>query len=183
MRPVLVLGVGRCGTSAVARALHEEGGVHMGDDLETDPTRACPEGSYEDREVRTLHRRYLAGTISRELLEARLDTLVARRELRGRTWGVKDPRMCHVARSWFERVSAARVVVCERALGRVLDSWDRVISGSRTAHRREIRARALALNYGIAATREIRSGPLVRLDMNERRSTSWILERVLTGRS
>lgn len=154
----------------------------MGDDLETDPTRACPEGSYEDREVRTLHRRFLAGGMPREVFEARLDTLVARREIRGWPWGVKDPRMCHVARSWFEQVPAARVVVCERAPGRVLDSWDRVVSGSRRDHRREIRARALALNYGIAATRELRSGPLVRLDMNDRRSADWILGRVLTGR-
>jgi hypothetical protein len=179
VRPTLVLGVGRSGTSAVARALHEEGGVVMGIELDDQPSRQHPRGSYEDLEVRRLHKAYLEGEIHRTSFEGRLDTMVAMRAVRSVPWGVKEPRMCLVARTWFERLPEARVVVCERDFPAVLASWDRLYGGSSAEHRREIEARALFLEASLVATEKLREGPVIRLDMNVKRSSDWILEKVL----
>lgn len=195
--PVLVTGVGRTGTSAVARVLHEQLGVCMGPDDEElrEPTKANPRGDYEDRAFRQLHIQVTNGRVERETFERRAMDLLGRRSeahtpsfevysawldetvrgpLPGDPWGFKDPRACHVLDFYLGRGMPLKLVVCERDFDDVLDSWGRVCAGRRRDHRREIHARSEALER---ATEEHDADPL-RLDMTEHRSDAWIRERL-----
>lgn len=191
--PVLVTGVGRSGTSAVARVLHEQLGVCMGHDLPK-PKRANPEGSYEDKEIRNLHIQVTNGRIDRGTFEERAIQWLEQHALdhqttyyrnwyedgrpllvsRAEPWGFKDPRACHVLDFYLELPIDWKLIVCERAFEDVLASWGRVCAGTTKGHRQEIRARGEALEGAIDA----HGVEPVRLDMTERRPDAWIREKL-----
>lgn len=124
-RCIMVLGVGRSGTSAVAGALHKLG-VNMGDSFViTDHTN--PHGTFEDEEVFNLTRQILKG-------DARPDDyrpLVSARDEKA-LWGLKDPALAHVAHYiWPLAASDMRVIVVRRPRPHCVNSFMRAYMSGR----------------------------------------------------
>ena len=122
---LLLLGMHRSGTSAVAGAL-ENVGVGFGDRLMPSGPRENPRGYFEDLEIFDLHERMLdrAGfswddprpldlkslppgamdPYRAELIQLLRDRFVGRS-----LWGVKDPRLCLLAPEWTRILSELEV--------------------------------------------------------------------------
>jgi hypothetical protein len=118
---ILVVGVGRCGTSTVARLLHERLGVYLGDNLEA-PTRWNPEGSYEDTVLRQLHVDFHHELLTLPVFH---DSVINHLSERDEPWGIKDPRMAHHLGYYLQWFEAPTVIHCTRDLDDVVDSWCR----------------------------------------------------------
>ena len=131
-KPILVLGMHRSGTSAVAR-LVAAAGAYAGADEELLPPhpRDNPQGYWERNDLMLAHDRFLresgyawdrvagfdAGTIgldARRAFEARLREIVAPLGSRGTPWLVKDPRLCLLLPLWLPLASDAACVVVVR---------------------------------------------------------------------
>lgn len=105
---IIVLGPGRCGTSTVARLLHNNLHIPMGGRFR-EPDQSNPQGYYEDLDFRDLNHNMLNGRYSIDYFQERLNILMSSR--RGR-WGIKDPRICHL---WQEyRKWPAQYILCTR---------------------------------------------------------------------
>jgi hypothetical protein len=124
MRPLLIAGFHRSGTSAVARSFHAAG-LHLGDNL-LGAEPANPHGHFEDERVVAIHDSMLerAGltwksvdAVPRPLAGDpcdALDALIAERQHVAQAWGVKDPRLSLFLDAWLDRLPDARVVVVIR---------------------------------------------------------------------
>lgn len=120
---ILVVGPGRCGTSTVARILHEDLGVHMGNSFR-EPDEQNPYGYYEDVAFRNLNAGFLEGTVPFPQFVDRLHTLITSR--RGRPWGVKDPRLCYLAPYYLAACPERTTIIrCRRPAGEVARSMSR----------------------------------------------------------
>lgn len=138
-RPVVVVRVGRSGTSTVARLLQEELGISMGRKFDP-PNRACPEGSYEDLEFRELGMRFAAGKIGLPTFRTAVERLAEERDRDGGAWGFKDPRCCSflgLYLTWLDPV----VIWCRRDLEDVVRSWERVTTAVHAEAWFEVQAR------------------------------------------
>jgi len=108
---IIVLGPGRCGTSTVARLLHNNLKVSMGKRFRK-PDTSNPQGFFEDLDFRDLNHTLLNGESQHFSLEEQIDRLVISSNEHERLWGVKDPRICHL---WqiYQKYSA-RYIICTR---------------------------------------------------------------------
>jgi len=105
---IIVLGSGRCGSSTIARLLHNNLGISMGKHFR-DPDSTNPQGYYEDLDFRDLNHTVLSNQCSIEYFREQLNILV--NSHRGR-WGIKDPRICHL---WQEYQKwPAQYILCIR---------------------------------------------------------------------
>lgn len=148
MKPLIVAGFHRSGTSAVARSL-ALAGLHLGDDLlGSEPSN--PHGHYEDNEVIDIHQGLLEVNgldwkvrtsfdpyVPDRLWGAMAD-LVRRRSATGRPWGFKDPRVCLFLPLWLHIVPEARILVVYR----------RPAEAVRSLHMRHSRQLAVAKGRG-----------------------------------
>jgi len=151
MKPLLVVGTGRCGTSAVAKIVHESG-VSMGA-LLVGGNNSNPAGHFEDWDFRNINQWRLDGDISRRdwvhgvgalrdmrrqrhVSDGSLDIMRQRRYdscgfredalcgvASGKVlfWGFKDPRTAHFIDEYIELLSP-RFIWCRRDLGEVMAS-------------------------------------------------------------
>lgn len=124
MKPLIIAGFHRSGTSAVARSL-ALAGLHLGDDLlGSEPSN--PHGHFEDNEVIEIHqtlldvngldwkvRRPFDPYVPNRVWDA-MSALVRRRSSTGRPWGFKDPRVCLFLPLWLHVAPEARVLVVYR---------------------------------------------------------------------
>lgn len=98
MTAIVVLGIHRGGTSAVAGVLHHLG-IHMGDDL-LPPSKHNPKGYFEDQEFVDIHNLILGDwrdpQVNFEPYREAYTTMIRERERQHELWGIKDPRMCFV---------------------------------------------------------------------------------------
>src|SRR5579885_2180702 len=126
---ILVLGMHRSGTSAVARVIGLMGAdIGTADELLPAHPTDNPTGYWERAELNAIHDRMLeavghrwdrlAGFDPRQLetetLEpagAALQALIDRLQAAGKPWVAKDPRLCLLLSPWRARVAAACVVV------------------------------------------------------------------------
>lgn len=111
MRPIIVVGPGRCGTSTVARLLVELG-VDMGTGFRADPSN--PDGFYEDRYIRTLDQARLAGRLSPEEWSQAMLRVAGMRDARPGRWGWKDPRTAELISDVVRLFPDALFVRCYR---------------------------------------------------------------------
>lgn len=140
--PIIVLGMHRSGTSAVAGLLHKMG-IDMGLDLMLGDSEANPAGYYEDRPVMKLNEDILAcwgGSWDRVPTAAYLSlarlpadlVFEIRKYLTARTtdtdvdrWGWKDPRTVLTLSVWLPFFQNPKIVIVRRNSEAILRSLDR----------------------------------------------------------
>jgi len=101
---IIVLGPGRCGSSTVARLLHNLG-ISMGKRFR-EPDSSNPQGFYEDLDILELNDMLLTGQCTINYFQKKLDKFINKSE------GVKDPRICHLFK--YYRKYPARYILCTR---------------------------------------------------------------------
>jgi len=101
---IIVLGPGRCGSSTVARLLHNLG-ISMGKRFR-EPDSSNPQGFYEDLDFRDLNQKILEGKCSIDYFQEQLDQLISKSK------GIKDPRISHLWR--YYQKHSARYILCTR---------------------------------------------------------------------
>jgi len=104
-RGVLVLGMHRGGTSAVAGVLHHLG-VFMGNDL-LPANEHNPKGYFEDRKFMEMHDRLIGDWRDPRLVldDGLLDkyaALIEKHVAGHEVWGLKDPRLCFALPAFFK---------------------------------------------------------------------------------
>lgn len=141
--PLVITGMPRSGTSALARLL-ATAGLQLGDEL-MPPSEANRLGFYEDVEFYELNRELLAAALAGEPelqprwayaeradlaridgLREKAEQLVARRMARGHAWGFKDPRATMLLDLYDAIAPGARYLFPYRPPWEVLDSLMRL---------------------------------------------------------
>ena len=126
---LVILGVPRSGTSAVAGVLHHLG-VFMGEQFNR-PNNANPKGFFEDLEVVELHNKFLDNGKFPETTILTEDTekmssykeFARKRESLGRVWGFKDrltPFVFHITKKHIDNL---RIITTERPFHESVCSW------------------------------------------------------------
>jgi len=162
---ILVLGMHRSGTSAVAGLLHF-GGVFMGERLLGRDRRSVhnKKGHWEDLELININDKILnffGGSWSRvpELdfdklpseLKKQMSNLVYRYNVNHRVWGWKDPRMSVVFSMWYEIIKLEKLKVLyvnrdRRAVVKSLLKRNRSMSGEEAGRLWEFYNEMILLN-------------------------------------
>ena len=132
MKPLLIAGFHRSGTSAVARVLHSAG-LFLGDDLlGAEPSN--PHGHFEDNEVISIHNDILEMNGLDWKVDAPLDPYVGKAQWQAidafvrqrrsgqQPWGFKDPRLCLLLPLWLHVIPDANVLVVFRRPGETIRS-------------------------------------------------------------
>lgn len=120
----IVTGVGRTGTSTVARLLHEHYRVPMGCDV----TR---NNFYEDMDFVRLNEKVILGHISYFYFLAELEELVKARDKEYLQWGLKDPKTSYLLGTYLSIIKEPTIIRCNRDKNLVIDSlienygWDK----------------------------------------------------------
>jgi len=110
--PIIVVGPGRSGTSAVAGVLYQLG-VFMGERLhEADESNSS--GYFEDRDFIEVNHQLATRAIKHEQWKARVSDLLRERRARLTAWGWKDPRTCDFLPHYLELVGEAKFIRCVR---------------------------------------------------------------------
>ena len=106
---MLVVGPGRCGTSATACILHNAG-IVMGQNF-VGADEHNPDGYYEDAEFNTLNNSVLLGQLAvQDWLRLVRKTIKQRRE----PWGMKDPKTANLIEYYRQLLPDARYIRCTR---------------------------------------------------------------------
>lgn len=183
--PIIVVGPGRCGTSAVAGVLHHLG-IFMGKELV--PAHSTnPYGHWEDAEFVRLNDDFaMKRKIGEEEWRAGIAQLIEERRSQNVPWGWKDPRTSQLLPQYLHIVGDAKFIRCRRraadiesSILKAYDGWtweqaiqlrqgredalDRDLRGrtvleiqyNRLKREREAVVRDLAEYAGIAATDEM----------------------------
>lgn len=127
MTCVIVLGVPRSGTSALAGFLHTQLRVQMGDDLMPAMAGINDRGFFEDMEFVQAHIELLGShedprtpehgvlTCPQNVLDGYTE-LIHQRERAHPLWGVKDPKLCFLLPYFLRRLTTPyKILVCRRS--------------------------------------------------------------------
>ena len=120
--PYIVIGVGRSGTSTVARILHTKLDIFMGLEFTVNKI-SCPDGTFEDIVFWNMHRHMLNGELSFLAWHITVQKLIIAREKLGIPWGWKDPVTSPLIGfyiSFFDNLP--RIIRCDRNKSLVLRS-------------------------------------------------------------
>lgn len=120
MKPIFVMGTGRSGTSTVARLLHTEFDVCMGQRFR-DPDEFNPMGYYEDLDLKNLNEQFLSGTLTFPAFATALENELMHPWRRNTNWGLKDPRLCELGGFYFAQLDPI-VIRCTRSKEQVVAS-------------------------------------------------------------
>ncbi len=140
--PVIVLGTGRSGTSAVAGVLYHLG-VYMGRKF-IPASAANPLGHFEDIEFRDLNHSLLQKTLSFFTWHTAIKNLIEARQELGVSWGWKDPRNCYILDAYLQEVPNAKVIICQRDPAEVEKSmiraygWGKRLAGNIRREREQL---------------------------------------------
>jgi hypothetical protein len=151
-QPILVLGMHRSGTSALARAMSLLG-AYLGEPEELLPAhpKDNPAGYWERGDLMSAHDKCLTtsgfrwdriagfdtthlGTAAITSLTTRLREIIAKLKRNGRPWLVKDPRLCLLLPVWLPIVADAACVVIVRDPREIADSMRESQRGIYTSH-------------------------------------------------
>ena len=141
MKPIFVVGVGRSGTSTVARLLHTEFGICMGQRFR-EPDEKNEKGYYEDLDLKSLNEQFLIGALTNPSFITALENELAKPWRQKIQWGFKDPRLCELGGIYFTYLQPI-VIRCCRPKEQVIKSLQRCYGlteqdASRLFDRREV---------------------------------------------
>ncbi len=112
MRPLLVLGTGRSGTSTTTRILHEHLGVMMVRDMYLPPDQWNLKGYYEDKKMKIMVKQAISGKITPESLEAQAREWMTRgADIR---WGFKVTQISLGPPETLDALDPSLIIVCMR---------------------------------------------------------------------
>jgi len=170
-RPVVIIGMGRSGTSYVASLLHAAG-YGLGSELKP-ADDANEAGYYEDVEVTRMHEQRLAelgldlGTISDRfplpatpVVAEEVRSYVTRRESAGGPWGVKPPGALFFWPAWRDALPRSTILILP------FRHPDAVVGSYVAAGDTRERAEALWLQLNRLALNAIDQGPLEGVVLN-----------------
>lgn len=172
----LVLGTGRCGTSTVARILHEKIGVYMGNEFR--------DGHYEDLAFKDINDSFLDGyrsngnnihVIGFPEWYDKINKLIEKRNKEHEMWGFKDPRATILSGIFLSIIGSCRIIVCKRNEQDTIKSmvantnWDHELAQFVYRERKRI-----ILNNTYFIDDDI----CFSIDFNERREDKWIEEEI-----
>src|SRR5882724_5252608 len=149
---ILVLGMHRSGTSAIARVL-EAMGAYVGESADLLPAHPLdnPAGYWERTELVIAHDRFLAATghawdrvagldsraldtDARATLSSRLQQVIDNLKAAGKPWLVKDPRLCLLLPQWLPLLDDAACVIVVRDPREIAASMRASHRGVYTSH-------------------------------------------------
>jgi hypothetical protein len=169
---IVVLGGHRCGTSAVAGALHHLG-VFMGHRL-IGPTPFNPRGHWEDVEFVELHKKIVGGwkrpCVDFVPTRKQYMALIRRREAEHKLWGFKDPRACYVFPHFLRCVKAkVKVVAVNRGMTASAKSMVKRRKAGSSINVTARQARAITRQYRDARwlSLQVYDGPILRVQFEE----------------
>lgn len=119
--PIVVVGPGRCGTSAAAGLLHHLG-VFMGKEF-FPPQETNPYGHWEDLDFLKPNRHFLAKRWNLEDWQGAVSQAIAVRVALNTTWGWKDPRSSRLIPRYLELIPNARFLRCTRCRDAIVSSF------------------------------------------------------------
>lgn len=164
MSCVLVLGLPRSGTSAVAGALHHLG-IPMGDNLMPALSGVNDRGFYEDVEFVDLHIKLMRAHEDPQILFdvpnpldevvlADWQKLIDRRNEKP-IWGMKDPKMCFLLSYFLARCPNTEIVVVRRPFHECVKSLKPLYGGMSIDRAATLQARYLySLDRNLAEIRK-----------------------------
>lgn len=124
-RCIVVLSIGRSGSSALSGMLHELG-VDMGEEF-VPASYKNPWGTYEELELYKLNRRVFSGEAKPSeyagYVEQRQPTY---EEPASGIWGVKDPALCHTLHYLLPYLDDVRIIALTRNSEDAIQSFNRV---------------------------------------------------------
>ncbi len=157
---VLVLGTGRSGTTTVSRLLAKKCGISMG--------WRCNE-NWEDLDFKDANQALLRNEMPFSIwMDVILDQ-IKKRNSEFKDWGLKDPRLCSLFGFYRHLMPEAKVIVCSRSRGKVVESWIKNYGGD-VVNVSKIIAHRERLLKSIDADLD--------LSFDQRRSDGWVLERL-----
>ena len=121
--PIIVTGVGRSGTSAVARICRSLD-ISMGHRFR-EPDETNPEGFCEDLDFLEILVAVSSGQIGHEKAALAMHAVATQRNATGKSWGFKDPLVLNMPDLIAEVFPDARYIVTERPFEQVLASLRR----------------------------------------------------------
>lgn len=111
--PYLIVGTGRCGTSTVARILHENLGVYMGEYFQP-PDKGNPQGYYEDQEFVSLNYQLYSAGIDYQHWLGQTVGLIKKRQLMRVPWGIKSLRIVELFGMYLGLFDNPKIILCTR---------------------------------------------------------------------
>lgn len=171
---VFVTGIGRSGTSTVARILHQNGIVCMGHDFPL-PDEFNPQGYWEDLETRRLGRAFLYND-----WEQFVEHTVAyhkKHKCTATRLGFKHPGLVTIPRSVWQELRPKALFICTR-------TPEQVILSLRRKRERKKRFPELAADFYVARCEAIKTNVaglsfVYDVDFSEYRTDEWVLQKIL----
>lgn len=122
--PYLVIGTGRCGTSTVARILHERLNICMGESFIPSDEYGS-QGYYEDVKFVELNRSLVIGGCNIQEWEPAFRQTIAERQARQIPWGVKNVRIADILGLYLSFFDDPKLILCHRRAEDVIASHKR----------------------------------------------------------
>lgn len=117
-----MVGTGRCGTSFVAKVLHETLGVSMGERFR-EPSDYNPDGYYEDLDFVEANQKLVRGDLKFIEWAACVVNLIENRQAKKIKWGFKDPKISELIGIYLQFFDNPKVIWCQRSKSLVVKSF------------------------------------------------------------
>lgn len=155
-RSILILGAGRCGTSAVSQVLHRLG-CSMGDEFVDYNERSDPFGTWEDKELTEFTNAVATG----EMPSDGYKELVQKRNYR--MWGFKTPKLVYTAQFLGPLMDDMRIIAVFRNPADIINSAMKAYY----IGRRQANAWYSQSSAAFAARLSEFNGPILRVDFED----------------
>lgn len=163
---ILVVGTGRCGTSIVAKLLHEHG-INMGSSFRSSSEHENG-STYEDVACEQINRRFFSHETN---YDQYLNELCLYGRKRKEPWGVKHPAISYVLGIYLQ-VFDPVIIRCLRDERAVIKSCMRCYDFSYKQAERLYRHRTIILDSVLGRVKHL------EIDFTERLSENYILKRL-----
>lgn len=140
---ILVISTGRAGSSVVAKILHNNLLISMGNSFRKSDANN-PNGYWEDLEFKNLNELFIRGRITFVEFNVKLKQLIKFRNNTYNDWGIKDPRLCYLWGNYLKIIPNSRLIIVERNFNDVITSCQKCYDWSHKKAKKIINDR---INY------------------------------------